>query len=120
MTSNFGYRISDITGEKEFHNGTDIALEENTVLKAVKSGKIIYTEEKSGYGKACYMITDDGYGILYAHLNGYLKTSGQYVRMGESVAYSGNTGVSTGPHLHLSIVKDGRFLNPEEYIDFSD
>ncbi len=58
---------------------------------------------------------------MYAHLNGYIKKTGDIVNIGDNIAFSGNTGLSTGPHLHIGIQnKDGEFLNPQDYINFSD
>lgn len=99
------------------HEGIDIAVEEGTPVLAAECGKVCYVNENSsGYGKIVKI--DHGYGVTtaYAHLNEIKAYVGQSVNANTCIALSGNTGKSTGPHLHFEILKDGVPLNPLNYL----
>ena len=85
---------------------------------AVKSGKIDEIKNSDTYGLTMTYTTYDGYKIFYAHLSKTLKNVSDYVTQGEVIALSGNTGLSTGAHLHYSITKDGEAVDPMEYTTF--
>ena len=116
VTSNFGYRKSPFTGHRELHKGLDISAPMGTPVYATAAGKVITAGLSNGYGKN--IIIDHGNGIItrYAHLSKYASQKGQLIKRGELIAYVGNTGRSTGPHLHYEVKLNGVPVNPYRYI----
>jgi murein DD-endopeptidase MepM/ murein hydrolase activator NlpD len=116
VTSDFGYRTSPFTGHREFHKGLDISAPSGTPVYATAAGKIVLVTQTHGYGKN--IIVDHGNGIMtrYAHLSKYAAQKGQTVKRGELIAYVGNTGRSTGSHLHYEVKLNGIPVNPQRYI----
>lgn len=117
ITSSCGERENPLLEKIEFHNGLDIAMAEGTEVVAVKSGVVTEIRESDTYGLVLEYETKDGFRVQYAHLRETLVKEGEKVRQGQAVAKSGNTGLSTGPHLHYSLWKDGILLDPMEYVD---
>jgi murein DD-endopeptidase MepM/ murein hydrolase activator NlpD len=115
ISSRFGYRESPFTGQLEFHNGLDIANGWNTEVLATAHGCISFVGETRGFGKL--IMIDHGHGVTtrYAHLERILKKRGDMVRRGETIATMGNTGRSTGTHLHYEIRLNGVPVNPQKY-----
>lgn len=116
ITSGFGYRKSPFTGKKDFHAGIDISNRKGTNILATANGKISFAARKSHYGN---LITiDHGYGkaTRYGHLKKILVKRGQKVKRGDVIATLGNTGKSTGPHLHYEVLINGAPVNPLKYI----
>ncbi|WP_181566343.1 peptidoglycan DD-metalloendopeptidase family protein [Helicobacter monodelphidis] len=107
-------RKHPILGYKRPHLGVDYAAKKGTPVHAAGDGKITFVGNKGGYGRTVIINHTDGFKTLYAHLNGYAKgiRSGQFVKQGKIIAYVGNSGLSTGPHLHLGLYKHGRAINP--------
>ena len=105
-----------ILHKQELHDGLDISVPEGTEVVAVKSGRVTEVRTSATYGKLLRFETTDGYTILYAHLSEILVKKGEKIKQGQVVAKSGNTGLSTGPHLHYGIYRDGKLLNPMEYL----
>lgn len=120
ITSACGDRINPILGKQENHNGLDIAVAEGTDVVAVKRGTVTEVRTSATYGKLLKYETRDGYEVMYAHLSEILVKKGDEIRQGQVVAKSGNTGLSTGPHLHYSLWKDGALLDPKEYLSAGD
>ena len=116
ITSACGERVNPILGKRENHNGLDIAVAEGTAVIAVKSGKVTEVRTSATYGKLLEYETTDGYTVMYAHLSKVLVREGERVKQGQKVAESGNTGLSTGPHLHYSLWKGEKLLDPMEYL----
>nr|HID58529.1 M23 family peptidase [Desulfobacterales bacterium] len=116
VSSGFGYRISPFTGLKEFHRGLDIAARPGTPVIAPADGIVSFCGNKGTYGK--FMIIDHGYGIVtrYGHLKKFLVKPGWRVKRGDKIALVGNSGLSTGPHLHYEVLVDGIPVNPKKYI----
>lgn len=116
LSSRFGTRISPFTNEKEFHKGVDISTRQNTSIVAPADGTVVYAGRKSGYGRTLRI--DHGYGLVtkYAHLQKALIKRGQRVRRGDEIALVGNTGRSTGPHLHYEVHRNGIPVDPLRYI----
>lgn len=116
ITSEFGYRKSPFTGERDFHSGLDIANNLGTNVITTANGKISYAGRKMYYGNL--VIIDHGYGKVtkYGHLEKILVQQGQKVKRGESIALLGNTGQSTGPHVHYEVLINGTPVNPIKYI----
>jgi len=116
VTSNFGYRISPFTGLRQMHEGMDIANAMGTLVLAPANGIVSRVDRENGLGKN--ITINHGYGILtkYGHLSETYVHVGKRVKRGEKIAAIGNTGRSTGPHLHYEIVVNGVNINPEKYI----
>jgi murein DD-endopeptidase MepM/ murein hydrolase activator NlpD len=115
-TSRFGYRNSPFTGRKELHKGLDIANKEGTQVIAPADGVVKYTGRKGLLGKT--MDVDHGHGMVtrYGHLKEVLKKRGESVKRGDIIAEMGDTGRSTGPHLHYEVHLNGIPVNPVKYI----
>ncbi|MBI3754085.1 MAG: M23 family metallopeptidase [Deltaproteobacteria bacterium] len=116
VTSPFGYRISPFTGLRQMHEGLDIANAIGTPVFAPADGIVSKADRENGYGKTISI--NHGYGIVtkYGHLSEIYVHVGQRVKRGEKIAAIGNTGMSTGPHLHYEVVANGVNVNPEKYI----
>jgi murein DD-endopeptidase MepM/ murein hydrolase activator NlpD len=120
ITSSCGERENPITGQWEIHNGLDIAAAEGTEVLAARSGVVTEVRTSATYGKLLKYETEDGYTVMYAHLSRVMVQEGEKIRQGQVVAKSGNTGISTGPHLHYSIWKDGKLLDPLQFFAAED
>ena len=116
ITSPFGYRKSPFTGKRSFHSGLDISNRMGTKIVSSATGKVIFSGRKTSYGNV--VIVDHGYGkaTKYAHLRDILVHNGQQVKRGEAIATLGNTGRTTGPHLHYEVLVNGTPVNPSKYI----
>lgn len=113
VTSYYGWRVHPVTGEKNYHKGIDIGVPVGTDILAGHDGKVIQAAfDASGYGYYIALEGKDGLVSKYAHCDRLLAGVGQEVKKGDVIAKSGNTGTSTGPHLHLEVLKNGRYLNP--------
>ena len=116
-SSGFGYRNDPFTNVRRFHYGIDIAAPTGTPISASMEGRVSYIGEQSrGYGKYVIIRHPGGFQSLYAHMNGFNVRSNQSVVRGQTIGWIGNTGRSTGPHLHFAIIKNGRFVNPNQYL----
>lgn len=115
-TSKFGYRLSPFTGLKEFHAGLDIANRRGTKVFATANGKIAYAGKRMFIGNE--VLIDHGHGIVtkYGHLSKILVKSGSRIKRGDVIGLMGNTGRSTGPHVHYEVRVNGIPVNPEKYI----
>ena len=113
QTSGFGTR-NDPFGKKqtEFHKGIDIACPVGSKVLASRAGTIAFTGTSGGYGKLIIIEHEHGYRSLYGHLSGYKGKVGQKVSRGDVIGYSGNTGHTTGPHLHFEVKRKGRSFDP--------
>lgn len=116
VTSDCGKRENPLLHKQELHDGLDIAVPQGTEVVAVKSGRVTEVRTSATYGKLLRFETTDGYTILYAHLSEISVGQGEKIKQGQVVAKSGNTGLSTGPHLHYGIYREGKLLNPMEYL----
>jgi len=112
ITSGFGDRKDPITGERSHHTGVDLAAAEGTPIPAAKDGVVIAAGPRGGYGNAIEVGHADGTSTLYAHASGVAVTPGERVAEGETLGWVGQTGRTTGPHLHLEVRKAGTFLDP--------
>lgn len=108
----YGWRVHPITGLKDNHTAVDIAVAAGTSILATHNGTVTTAAADSSYGN--YIVLDDGKGLVtkYAHCASLLVSAGQVVSKGDPIATVGNTGDSTGPHLHYEVIKDGQSLNP--------
>lgn len=115
-SSPYGYRIDPIAGVKSFHTGIDMACPTGTPILASMSGKVTTTGINRVYGN--YVIIDhgNGYQTLYAHMSKIIATKGQWVSQGTRIGLVGSTGYSTGPHLHFTVYKNGKLVDPKTVI----
>ena len=116
ITSRFGMRRDPFTGTMEFHAGVDIANRVGTPIGAAMDGKVIAVGRDRGYGNYILLENGGGYRTLYAHLSAWYVSVGQWVRSGQEIGRMGDTGYSTGPHLHFGIFKNGVPVNPLIYL----
>lgn len=116
VASGYGYRVDPFTKARKFHSGMDFSAEIGTPVYATGDGKVIRADSRSsGYGKHIRLDHGFGYSTLYGHLSGYNVRVGQKVKRGDLIGYVGNTGRSSGPHLHYEVHLDGEKLNPVNF-----
>lgn len=116
VTSGFGMRRDPITGAPSNHPGVDLGAPEGTPIPAAKAGVVIAAGPRGGYGNAIEIQHDDGTTTLYAHASEVKVTPGMSVAEGEIVGLVGQTGRTTGPHLHLELRKAGHFVDPGQVL----
>jgi len=117
VTSPYGDRLDPFTREPDFHKGMDIASTTGTPIIAASGGKIIQaSDKKNGYGNCVIIEHYSGFRTLYAHCSELLVEVGDYVSAGQTIAKVGSTGRSTGPHLHFSVIIDGKYVDPSIYL----
>jgi len=116
LTSRFGARVSPFTNQKQFHAGIDIAGERGTDIFAPAQGKVVFSGKRGPLGKS--IIIDHGYGVRtqYGHSDALYVKTGETVQRGQRIAALGNSGRSTGPHLHYVVEVKGKAVNPLDYI----
>lgn len=112
ISSPFGPRIHPVYRVPSFHAGIDLAVPEGTRVCAAAPGRVVTAGWEGGFGFLVVLDHGDGYTTYYGHLSRILVQVGQYVEIGEVIALSGNTGLSTGPHLHFEIRRDGVAVDP--------
>ncbi len=115
VTSAFGSRVHPIYNVPLFHSGIDISASEGTRVQTTGDGIVAFSGYDKGYGQKITINHGYGYKTIYAHLSKSLVRQGQKVKRGDIIALSGNTGVSTGPHLHYEVLKDNVKVNPTAY-----
>lgn len=113
ITSRFGERSSV---RSSTHTGLDLAAPTGTTIKAAASGKVTFAGYKGSYGYMIKIECDNGYEMWYAHCSKLYVSSGVRVSAGDKIAAVGSTGNSTGSHLHFEIRKNGKALNPQNYM----
>jgi murein DD-endopeptidase MepM/ murein hydrolase activator NlpD len=116
LTSGFSWRRHPFTGRRQFHPGLDVAAPEGTPVHAPADGVVVKTERHGGYGKVLYVSHGDGITTRYGHLLEYRTRPGERVRRGDVVGLVGNTGRSTGPHLHYEVLVHGKQVDPMKYV----
>lgn len=116
VTSDFGQRLDPYTAERVMHQGLDIAAPHGKEVQAPSDGTVVFAGLEGGYGNV--LVIDHGYGIKtrYGHLSQILVKAGERVERGQDVAMIGNTGRSTGPHLHYEVRVNGVPQNPRKFI----
>ncbi|MCM1261469.1 MAG: M23 family metallopeptidase [Butyrivibrio sp.] len=117
QSSGFGYRKAPTKGASSYHQGVDWATPVGTAVMASSSGTVARAGWIGSYGNAIYINHPDGTQTRYGHLSKILVSPGQTVSQGQKIALSGNTGVSTGPHVHFEIVINGSRVNPLKYLN---
>jgi murein DD-endopeptidase MepM/ murein hydrolase activator NlpD len=116
ITSTFGYRRSPFTNKREFHKGLDISNRKGTAIVATANGVVSYVGNKGQLGKL--VVIDHGHGMItrFAHLDKIICKVGDSVLRGAVIGHMGNSGRSTGPHLHYEVRLNGVPMNPTKYI----
>lgn len=118
ISSRFGYRNSTSPNVPKNHTGIDIAVPVGTEVKSAVGGIVTLVSSSGDYGKHVKITTDNDIVTLYAHCSNIKVKEGDIVEQGQVIALSGNTGNTTGPHLHFEIRKSGRLVNPEYVMNF--
>lgn len=116
MSSAYGWRQDPITGKRAWHDGVDFAGRLGSPVLAVAGGVVTFAGERWGYGTMVEVTHGNGYVTRYAHALEVTVEEGQVVRRGDQVAEMGTTGRSTGPHVHLEVLKNGESVNPWKYV----
>jgi murein DD-endopeptidase MepM/ murein hydrolase activator NlpD len=116
LTSGFGWRRSPFNRRWRFHSGVDIDGDRGEPIRAAADGRVITADTNAGYGRMVEI--DHGFGIttLYAHCHALRVQAGEVVRRGQVIATVGNTGMSTGPHLHFEVRLEGHAVDPLDYL----
>jgi murein DD-endopeptidase MepM/ murein hydrolase activator NlpD len=116
ITGSFGERIDPFNGEGAFHSGVDIGSLDGQAVVAPADGVIVFADFMGGYGRA--VIVDHGHGVStrYGHLGSFACISGQHVHRGDTIGYVGESGRSTGPHLHYEVRINDTPVNPHKYL----
>ena len=117
VSSYYGYRINPVTGEEQFHRGVDIAVPTGTTVLAAMDGTVTTAAYDSYYGN--YIVIEDskGYCTKYAHMDTLSVSVEQDVKHGDTIGTTGNTGSSTGSHLHIECLYNGEYYNPLFYFE---
>ncbi len=116
ISSPFGYRSNPFSGQRTFHSAIDIVVNRGTPVKATREGNVADTGYNAVFGNYVIIRHADGYQSLYAHLDTVLTRKGASVNQGDVIGRSGNTGQSTGPHLHFGMFRNGQAVDPRKYL----
>jgi murein DD-endopeptidase MepM/ murein hydrolase activator NlpD len=117
ITCSFGWRMNPIDGGRQFHQGIDIGCNFQEI-RAVKFGRVTYTGWMGGYGNIIIIAHPNGWKSLYGHLSRIYVNKWQSVKQGQSIGRGGNTGYSTGPHLHFELIQFNKPKNPLSYLTY--
>ena len=116
ISSPFGFRIHPKLGYRRMHTGMDFAASYGSPIRAADSGTVIFAGWYGGYGYAVIINHGKGITTLYAHSSKLYVSEGESVKRGQAIAAIGSTGLSTGPHLHFEVRKNGKPVNPANYL----
>jgi len=116
LSSGFSYRVDPFTRARAFHSGLDVSAPLGTPIYAPASGVIVEQETQAGFGNTILIRHGNGIETRYAHLSRFHAIKGKRVKRGDLLGYVGNTGRSTGPHLHYEVHKDGKPVDPMKFI----
>lgn len=115
VASGYGWRVDPVYHVRRFHEGMDFTAPKGTDVYATGNGKVVFVGHKQGYGNTVIVDHGFGYQTLYAHLFKSLCRVGQKVKRADVIALVGNTGKSTGPHLHYEVHYNGKAIDPRNY-----
>ncbi|WP_324172421.1 peptidoglycan DD-metalloendopeptidase family protein [Sulfurimonas sp.] len=121
VTSKYGYRVHPTLKRKEFHRGLDMRAKMNTPVYATADGIVEWagTHKRSGFGKLVILQHNYGFRAYFGHLNKIVIKSGKFVKKGDLIAYTGNSGMSSGPHLHYELRFIQRTVNPFYFVKWN-
>lgn len=119
VSGSFGERIDPFSGEGAFHRGVDIAADVGTRIIAPADGVVRFSEIVNGYGRTVLIDHGNGISTLFGHMSGYAVTPGELVHRGDTIGYVGQSGRSTGPHLHYEVRIFNTPVNPNKYLRFT-
>lgn len=112
LSSQYGLRVHPIMGGMRWHNGVDLAAPAGTPIRATSAGVVSRADWTGGYGLLVELDNGAGLQTLYGHMSRIAVSAGQKVQMGDVLGYVGSTGLSTGPHVHYEVRRDGRSVDP--------
>lgn len=118
LSSGYGQRVHPVIGEVRMHRGQDLVAKVGTPVYATADGVAEVTGPIKGLGNFLRLQHSYGFTSSYAHLQKFAVKSGDFVQKGDLIAYSGNTGLSTGPHLHYEVRFVGRSLDPQPFVNW--
>ncbi len=116
ITSGYGWRRHPFTKRRDFHTGIDIKGPTGRLIRAAKSGRVVYSGWMGGYGRVVVIDHGKGYTTLYAHCRSLLVSKGQRVSVGQPVGKVGSSGQATGPHLHFEVRVNNKPINPMQVL----
>ncbi len=116
ISSPFGWRSHPVLGYRRLHAGMDFAASYGSTIRAADSGTVIYSGWYGGYGKTVIINHGNGITTLYGHGSQLYVQEGESVKRGQAISAVGSTGLSTGPHLHFEVRKNGTPVNPADYL----
>jgi len=119
ISSDFGWRNDPIHGQHRFHAGLDLKVAYGQEVRAASGGVVKFAGEQGGYGTTVVVDHGDGLETRYAHLSSADVKTGSRVEAGQPIARSGNSGRSTGAHLHFEVRQDGQPIDPERVVGFN-
>jgi murein DD-endopeptidase MepM/ murein hydrolase activator NlpD len=119
ITGSFGERIDPFSGEGAFHRGIDISSDIGSKIIAPADGVVEFCDLMNGYGRAVMIDHGNGISTLYGHLSGFAVSPGQLIHRGDTLGYVGQSGRSTGPHLHYEVRILNTPVNPYKYLRFT-
>ena len=117
ISSGFGMRMHPILKMERMHNGVDFSAETGTPVRATANGTIRAADFKKSYGNRVIIDHGNGFSTSYNQLQSFIVKENQTVKKGDVIGYVGSTGLSTAPHLHYEIMKDGKYVDPEKYFE---
>lgn len=117
MSSPYGERVDPISGKKAWHEGMDFAGAKGSEVIAVANGVVVFAGYRDGYGQMVEISHGKDLRTRYGHHEEVLVHAGQSVKRGDVIALMGNSGRSTGPHVHFEVLKEGRPVNPARYVN---
>ncbi len=120
ITSYFGARVHPVSRDEDVHNAIDIAVDEGTCVAAAWDGVVSETGYDNTKGNYVRLVHKNGSETFYCHCSQILVNEGTVIRAGETIAFSGDTGVSTGPHLHFAVKENGEYVDPLIYLEEKD
>lgn len=115
VASGYGMRMHPILKRRKMHNGMDFTAPRGTPIYATGDGKVIKASRASGFGKVVYIDHGFGYVTKYGHMSKFNTRKGRKVKRGDIIGYVGNSGLSSGPHLHYEVHKNGKPINPVNF-----
>mgnify|MGYP000011525802 FL=1 len=116
ISSYYGTRTNPFTGKLQFHKGMDFAAKSGSEVLAVAGGVVTWSSKRYGYGNLVEINHGNGYKTRYGHNSKNLVEVGDTVNKGQKISLMGSTGRSTGPHVHLEVLKNGRQINPQKFV----